>query len=181
MRKKMLILFMLIYNIFSASADICQIEVVELNEKLVGIFRSFIEYELGCECSGNYPQNSILAFYPAKQDNSEPNYVISNAPYMEFYPDGESYYKCKDIKYVSYLNIEDKQYVVFIESNSINLKDLCDISKYTDNYITIIKETTSPHCFDEYDPSYIKIFHIASPLTKETGYYIEWPSNKYCW
>ena len=157
---------------------------VELNKNIVAIIRAFIEYSHECDSYSDYPVDNILFLslrYPPHvlKDSSEKKLV------MEFYPDELNFYQYERPLYVSYINILDSTYNIYIVIDQEVGQTWSKYQDYgffvlSDRRVTIIQKSEEEQKY-EYDPPYVKMWCITSPFTKRNGYYVEWGTTQYCW
>lgn len=184
MKKGLLILLMLLNSIFIYSEqyehDIAE---VKLDNKLERIITSFIEYTRECMYYRDYPKDNILSLcLENEKTTSQEN--VEKEVYIEFYPDEIEEHEYSNPKYISYLNINDSIYNVYV----ILCKELIDEWENYQNidiFIPTGKSTTVTHITDyapfEYDPPYLKLWRTYNSFTKKPGYYVRWEVSPYCW
>lgn len=184
MKKQLVpILFVFFAHFLSAKPIQYQVEEVELDNRIVQFIRSFIEFENGCEFYGKgYPINNILSFSMSRS-SKEYNDSIRMSLTIDFYPDPILNHVYDNISYVSFVNIRDSTYNVYLVMDKNIEYQLLEnmpspLFKPTGKYTAVIKTET---LYEEYDPPFIRMWYITNEAGTKNKFIIENGFSNYCW
>lgn len=183
MRKIVFVCLLFLFQSVSAKQIEIEVQEVELNSKLIGIISSFIVYNNECDLSAN-DEDYILDLYMRRPPKILKDSVDTKLA-IEFYPDELDFHLYDIPKYVSRIQLLGSVYNVYIMMSQEVEQLWHDYQDYkifilSDKYINIIHKTENKPIY-EYDPSYVRMWCITTPFTKNNGFYVEWGAPRFCW